>query len=590
MIIIPPNKKWAKNPSSDSTVSLLRESNLDLTSNEGKTRISPRMVITTDDTANMGVPVGFVRFNSTSTGYWTVAGSYVFKTATADPSLAFAQDAQSDTPTTCSSDTSDIIFFRKANKLVVSTDTDIYYNAGSGSWNDITGTPLTGGSPHMFTEYGNRLYVTDEFKKILSLDTSMSLSTSGPNTLSLGTYSSTNVGPFITTHLADSTKIWIFTATQQYGEFARVFTWDGATADTPLNSQGYVLDCGGIIVAVMKDDTPYAITVEGELVYFNGGTFARVHNGKLPVNRDKFLKNAFSTVNNRPIHPRGMIVTPQGKINILLNNLYEDDTYEEKLPSGIWEFDLTNTSLGWYHKNSLSLYTSSVTDYGQNLVSRVGALAYIKTPGKAGNYIAGAQIYSDASNTKEVIEIDDSADTIQKYGQLVTDKIYSGQIADTFGNMYVRFKRFLDSGDKITAKYRVDDPEPTNISITWTSTTTFTTSTNILGKEGYEVEILQGTGGNMCSHITNIAVSNSGGTFTYTATVDETHIGATGTAKARLQNWIKIGSFSNQYEDWTKFLLSKTGTWVQLKLCALFSGKDEINDIILTNNTKVSAI
>lgn len=573
---IPPNNQWTQNAQSDVLGSLGKHFNLDLSTNKGATRISPRTLITTDDITNLGVACGFVRFNAGTNGYYCVAGDRVFNTASVDPSVAFADSSSG--LTGGSDDTSDIIFFSKANTLAVSANTFVEYFTSV--WASV-GTPtLTTGTVHMMCEYASRLYVTDNYKKIVSYNTSMSgTATGNPNTFLLGTLSADNIGIRLVDIIAASDGIWILTATSQYGEPAKIYKWDGATQDDPDDE--FVLDTSGVMCGAVKDDTLYIINSEAELMVHNGGTFVRVPNGKLPVNPSKYLKNTFSSTNNRWIHPRGITVTDDGKFNILINNVYEDDTIEEKLPSGIWEFDPNNTDLGWVHKKSLSLYVNSVIDYGQVRVSRVGALKYVKTPNKAGTLLAGARLYTDASSTKEVILTDNTADTLVKYGSVATTKIFSPSIEDTFHKVIPRFKKFLDSGDTLTVKYRFDDPVATEATITWTSTTTFTTTTNVSAMLGYEVWVIQGKGSGKCAHITSI-VNNAG---TYTVTVDSVFTGATsGTAKALFQNWIKSGEYNARTVKWSPFNIGNNDSWVELKLCLQCTGTGEINDMILINS------
>lgn len=575
MMKIPPNNKWSQNSKSDVFGSLFTSWNLDLTTNTGKTRVSPRTVITTDDITNLGVASGFVRFNAGTAGYFTVAGATIFNSASVDPSSVFADSGS--TLNDGSSDTSDIIFFSKANTLAVSANTFLEYYTSS--WASV-GTPtLTSGTVHMMCEYGNRLYLTDNFKTIVSYNTSMTgTATGNPNTFSLGTLSANNVGYRIIDILAASDKIWILTATSQLGQPAKIYTWDGATQDDPTNE--YILDTSGIVAGIIKDDTLYVMTVEAELLVFNGGSFTRVENARLPVNSNKFLKNSFSSLNDRWIHPRGITVSDDGKINILINNVYEDDTVEERLPSGIWEFDLNNKALGWYHIASLSLYTSTVTDYGQNRVSRVGALTYVKTPNKDGLFLVGAQLYSNASSTKEVIMTNNTDDDIQKYGYAVTTKIYSSEIEDSWNIITARIKPLLSATDKIVLKYRFVEETATSISITWVNTTSFTTTTDVSAMVGDEVEVLQGTGSGKCAHI--VSVTGSG---TYTVTVDETFTGVTtGTAKARVVSWVKLGpGFSKQNMSSATFPIGRSATWIQIKICLQFTGKDELDDLVLVS-------
>lgn len=302
---IPANRTWTNIQDSDVYGSLNGSFGLDLNTNKGSTRLWPRMVVGTDDITDLGVPVGFERFNSGGAGFWTVAGGYVFKSASVDASAVFVKDAQSGTPNNvCSSDTADIRFFRSANKLVVTSENDIYYNSGSSAWSDVTGTPLTGGSVHMMTEFDEHMYITEEMKKIWSVDTSMTLATTGTRTFKLDTYTSSNIGLFITTIERTSDKIWIFTVNGAVGQVGRVFTWDGVTQDTPDTEEGYILDSAGVMAAVIIADVPFIINTEGRFQNFNGGTFVDLPNGKLPIRNDKYLKNTISTINNRWIHPK----------------------------------------------------------------------------------------------------------------------------------------------------------------------------------------------------------------------------------------------------------------------------------------------
>lgn len=586
---LPVNGKWTQNPDSDRDGSLKSSFNLDLNTNKKHTRVSPRMIITTDGISNLGTAVGFSRFNGGSgeNGFFTVAGDRVFSSNAVDASATFA--ASSGSATTHSSDTADIKFFGAANKLVTSMQTTFQSNNGSG-WTAVSGTNLTSGTPHMMTEYGNRMYCTDDFKKVISLDTSMNTTLSGTYTFTLNSLSSSNVGLAFSQILGAKSAIWLFTINYALGLPARVFLWDGVTDSTPLNSQGYILDSGGVWCAILINDTPYIINTEGRLQYFAGETFVDVENGRLPIDKNKFLKNSFSGVNNRPIHPNGMQLYPDNKIRIFVNNQYEDDTYDEFFQAGIYEFDLKNTALGWYHIETPSLYTSTVTDYGQGRIARVGGLFYAKSnfSTATGVNLIGAQVYTDASSTKYIIATDNTADTIQKYGYLVTGKIYPQP--DQYGNVpiesiwqkvFIRHKKLLDGADSITIKHRTEEISPVEATITWTSTNTFTTTTDVSALIGYEVEILQGKGGGKCAHI--VSVSGSG---TYTVTLDDTFTGASsGTAKARFQNWKKIGTNTKQTVQWFEGMIGYTAPWIQFKVCMQFTGKNEIDDIVVVSNT-----
>jgi hypothetical protein len=328
----------------------------------------------------------------------------------------------------------------------------------------------------------------------------------------------------------------------------------------------------------------------GSLLVFNGGSFVEI--ARLPALHNVFLKNSWSKVSNRWIHPTGMALINR-KINILINNENSDNggTINENLSSGIWEYD---PKIGLYHKHSVSYYddtSGSITDYGQNRISSVGSLAELKltnpinaggtaTSTANGTLMAGVTYYTDSSTTKSRILIDDSNDTVQKYGYFVTPWIESQNIKDSWQKIALKYKQFLSSTDKIVMKYQMRNTTPSEITITWVNTTSFTTTTNVLGKEGYEVEIIQGTGSGMCAHISRIDWDNTN----YTVTLDETFTGVTtGTAKARLQAWTKFTSISNQTTESTVMTLGKISERIRIKVCMLFTGKNELHQLAIIN-------
>lgn len=581
---LPPNGKWISSGRSDRQGSLWSSFGIDFISNPGAMRVSPRTIITTDGITDLGVPVAFQTFTDQSSGTaysWCVAGGYVFRTGVSGGyQNAFAKDSSTGTPNnTCSSDTSDIAYYGKDWMVVTSTD-DVYrYNASTGQWND--GSNVLGGGVHMICVYGTLFYVTASAgTKIYSFAPANynSITTTGGNSLNLAN-KSWNVTS-ITTIKPTLSRIWIGTLNQSENG-CYMFAWDGATANDP-NEAYLIPDASGILACEIKNDVPWIIDNNARLLVFNGGSFVEPHTiglayGRLPVKNAKFLKNSLSAVNDRWIHPNGMKLV-DGRFNILINNEYNDNgaTIEENIASGLWEYD---TQIGWYHKQPLSLYTNSITDYGQNRVSRVGAIYANKhstTNSSAnGTMLIGAQLYTDASTTKNVILIDDSNDTVQKYGYYVTSWIRSSQIKDITNQIHTTYRKFLNAGDKIIIKYRHYKDVPTEITLTWTSTSTFTTTTDVSAMVGYEVEILQGKGGGKTAHISSVT-----GSGTYTVTLDDTFTGASsGTAKARVQSWKKSGEITSTTDQNTPLPLGgNTEPMVQLKVCMQFTGQDEIYD------------
>lgn len=594
MIKIPANGQFIQTNRSDIFGSMVGSFNLDITTNFGKQRVT-RTIQTASQNGNGTVisnsslsnyPVGFRVFNDGGGAkIWTVAGSRVHKSGSAiSPAASFAVDATSGTPTTCNSEASDIEVFNEALYVTTYSGGDKLFKY-TGSWSE-NGTGLgSQSSPHMMTVYGARLYMIGNGPNVIySMNTSDTIATSSTNTLTLPT------GFRITFLRSGSNRIWIGTiASTGKGS---VFEWDGTSTQA---TRSYRLEAQGAMACVIKDDIPYVVDTNGILLTYSGGTFVEL--ARLPVN-DVFLSLATNVLNNRPVHPNGMTVV-NGRINILLNNLLGDSggSIAEFCPSGIWEYD---SEIGLYHKHSLS-YTSfggnTITDYGQNRLSGVGALSEMKLTNSAsnstGNLLAGAVVYTNASSTDAGIWTNDLFDPVtgsagekatQAFGYFVTTKISSSAVQDTWQKLYAFHEKFLTATDKIIVKYRTSKTKPVEASITWLNTTAFTTTTDVSDYVvGDEVEITQGTGGGLCAHI--IAIQEGSGS-TYIVTLDETFTGVTtGTAKARFQKWRKAGVIQDS-STFDKVNIGVDSDTIQLKIAMLSTGKNEIRELALINQVK----
>jgi hypothetical protein len=286
-----------------------------------------------------------------------------------------------------------------------------------------------------------------------------------------------------------------------------------------------------------------------------------------------------------------------GRINFLIGGVALDNTASslEFAPSGVWEYD--DITQGLYHKYSLSytpVLSTTVYDYGQNRIYIPGGLSEMRhsstSVSATGNIIAGAVIYTNATTTDAGVFVNDTLEAgtaaVQKAMYIVTSKFESSQIQDMWNRVLVRHKPLISAADDISVKWRLTLPDPVEITITWVNNSSFTTSTDISAYEGYEVEILQGTGSGRCAHIDD--VSESGGV--YTATLDETYSNVTGTAKARLQNWTKIPLEIDQTLHIHEFSIGEASEEIQLKVCCLFKDRDELDEVIMVNTTYQPAI
>lgn len=579
---LPPNNNWTQKNNTEGFGSLWASKNLDLTSKIGVTRVSPRMIlnVSSSDLSNLGV-LSAVEYFRTSSGFvWAAAGSRMFY-STAGPNTTFIQDATGSTPTNLSSNQTDIKVFN--GKLhVTGATTSIYTLSSGGAWGTSSDSLTDSGGLHQMTYFRaqNKLYIVDDNNKSIgSLNTSDVYPDLGLQyTLEDLCDNNANIISCIT---SNSTRIWI--GTISFTGYTYIYSWDGSQTSGP--NEAYLIPTKGILSMVILNEIPHALDVEGRLWAFNGGTFVDID--RLPLDTDTW-GSYFGQVVNRPVHYNGMRVV-NGRINVLLNASLWDtsDTIKPNFTSGIWERD---PDIGFYHKYSLGLSKSggTINDFGAERLGDIGALGYVDVPDNEftagsvnGKVICGAEYYSDATNTLKGLFYNDSDDTLQKYGYLITEPIYSPEILDNYVSLYARHKKLLDADDFVALKYITEELNPTEFTIEWVSDTDFITSTDPTSYEvGNEVEIVQGPGAGKSGHIT--AIQEQATESNWLVSLDETFTGVSGnTAKARFDIWKKAASRSDQTVQFSKFPIGTSSAWIRLKLCMQFKGKDELKDLDL---------
>lgn len=615
--LFPQNGLYKQTNRSDVLGSLWSTFNIDLQKNVGVMMGGNKMKLAIDSgtLGTMGCPVAFANFDGLM---WSVTGSTVSKTsANVITTNNWSADTSTGYQTTYSSDTSDMLVFN--GELVVSGSSGGHIfskasnGAGTGAWTDRGS--VSGGSRSnklLYFKKFDRLYtVTDSGTKIKSFDTSWSLSSSGNYTL---TTLISGISGVISTIACTSDSIWIAVVRPTSGSYdsaidkAVIYQWDGYSEQY---TNKFDINAQGCVAITIINDRPYALDSNGVLLEYNGG-FSEID--RLPLGRD-VLTQAVGSSNDRFIHPNGMISTKNGTIKMLINNKLGDNagSIKENLPSGIWEW---SKETGLVHCSSLSympLFDTTITDFGQNRISRAGALynanLYSTSSSGKSTLICGATYFNNASGTINGIFVDAPTPTDnsatpegQKRGYMVSTWLNAVEIEDIFNSIYPLHKKFLNSTDKLIFKYRLDAEDPIETSITWVNTTSFTTTTDVSayaptatgfdGTYGGEVEITQGTGGGACVHITNVS-ENAG---TYTVTVDNAVTGVTtGTAKARFQKWVKLLTddgleVTGQVLKYAMLPISKNSTRIQVKMVYEFTGDNEFHRFILTHTPLITAI
>lgn len=588
-------KRFIQNNRSDTypLVNIWSTFNIDFTSNLGTIRVSPRMrlVSSTADDANLGVPVAFRYFSSK---IWAICGSRMF-TNSGETDDTFSLDATSSVPTNFDADESDLEIF---NGTLCATATNGLWSCDGSAW--TSRDSLNTGNAHVMTYFKkfDRLYYSNLSDNILSINNAWVTADPGADyAISLSTDSNQYT---ITSIKATSDAIWIGVVNRSNkGSGGKVLQWDGIsqsiTREYPLsNTQG----CMALAIDPVTD-TPVAMGSDGILYGFNGSGFQEI--GRLPFDQNTPY-NIDDTDNERFIHPNGMFFTSNNTLLALVNNRRNNSSQSviENMPSGIWEW---NRDVGLTHRQSVSynpVSSETITDFGQNRVARVGALASMRIPSTNANMdgtmLAGVTYYTNASSSSSGIFTDNSLDTIRKSGYFVTGWMDSDEIEDTWNKIWAKYRRLLNDSDRIVVKYRLEEEAPTSTDITWVNTTSFTTTTNISAYApesgqtyGGEVEILRGTGGGTCRHITNVS-ENAG---TYTVTIDTAVTGVTtGTASARFQKWVKTipspDTTSHEIEKsvngYTGLPVGVNSPRIEVKVYMEWTGKNEFRRLGIYSN------
>ena len=553
--------------------------NCDLYTNKGKIRVSPRGMF---NTATDDVPVAIRAFSNTNVLCWAaIAGKYVYFSSSLNPSSTFTKDTNSSTPTTGSILYSDMEIFNGKLYVTTGTNTQYYFN-GNTTWSTIS--VGTGNCNNNLCVYNNRMYMTDAFTNVISWNTSNIVATIG-NQFTISTTTANNYyQSFVTFIRVAQNRIFIGTMSNAGGK-GYVYIWDGVSPTT-FDKQ-IELKSTGALSCVVWNDIPYIMDTRGFLLKYNGATFEPV--AQLPLYNRRLLTGATYSNNNRFIHPNGMTIS-WDRINILVNNAV-DTGIEPYCPSGVWEYD---PSVGLYHKYSTTnttVGTTTITDYGQNYVTSVGALADANIYSDASAY-AGTLLWGCSSTFAAGISTNDSKNTTQKWGYIITPEMYSENIESMWGMLYARYGKLLNSADEIVIKYRSIIDIPTEQSITWVTTSSFTASSSVLAlgyAVGDEVEIVKGYGGGKSAHITTISANG------LTIGLDDTFTGVgTNTATARFTHWVKLGTITPtttlkpQFSKFS-FPINNNDTKIQVKVCMQFLGNDEFEQIQVVEKPEVTA-
>jgi hypothetical protein len=552
--------------------------NCDLTYEKGKMCISPRTILTTDSVQDalsswQGSPVGFKYFDTK--WFTVVTGGVMLNDGT--PQGKFAFDTGSGRPTTtCNSGYSDLEVF--GSVLLVTTTDKLFSKVtvggtGTGGYTERRTFATPSATPsHMLCVRNDRAYWVDSRGQIFSMDTAFTTVTTTGQTYTFKVPDNHDV-IFMRPH---SAGIYIGTLDPNGGS-GYVYDWNGVTANTWQNR--YKVNAQGALAGELDDNgILHVMNSDGVLLKFTGGGF--IEAGKLPVKRDLLYKATSVIINDRFIHPNGMDFI-DGNLSLLINNRLNSTSevkYRENIHSGIWEFD----GVSLYHKYSPSYTTSTtITDYGQTTLESVGGLSncsdiFETLDNKKGNFLAGAKYYINATGSSFGIWTDNYYDTLEKAGFFQTVQIRASEVKEMWQKVTTLY--IPTQGFRFVVKYRTEREPHVDMNITWTGTNTFTT-TQVGLSVGDEITIIQGTGSGRIAHISNVSFS----TPNFTVTLDEEITGVTGTARARKENWKKIGTITSTESKFSEEGIGQPDTLVEIKVAMLGIGELTIDELVLDN-------
>lgn len=317
------------------------------------------------------------------------------------------------------------------------------------------------------------------------------------------------------------------------------------------------------LAACILDGIPHTVNGKGQLLVYNGASFQQVDALPCFYSSRRWTESAVGTL-PAVLHRNGMTVI-DGQIHMLIKPILDSSNNNilEEMPGGIWVYDKDH---GLYCKYTLGQYRGTNNDWGSRTLSSVGALC--ETTIEKGRLLAGASIWLDGQITaRPGIIISDVASTSNQRGHFVTVQMQGSEVSNFWTELVSKFKRLENSTDVIIIKARTDINPLTSFkwtNITWTSTTTFTSTTadyaNVSG--GEEIEIMAGKGAGATAHVLSISVLAG----TYTVTLDEAIPNVSGTARAAINNFQKLGSITDQNINDRFFQILRDAPWVQIKI------------------------
>lgn len=154
-------------------------------------------------------------------------------------------------------------------------------------------------------------------------------------------------------------------------------------------------------------------------------------------------------------------------------------------------------------------------------------------------------------------------------GSIITTKIFSNDIQDTWQYINSKYNYLFQGNDKIFPKFRTADVMNYPLSVqavcTWVNPTTFTTAADLSSvQNGDELEICSGRGSGCCAHVMSTTFASG----TWTVILDDSVPGVVAGDifnDAFFDNWTKLITVTSSSPPFSKNPVSRVAKWIQAK-------------------------
>lgn len=246
--------------------------------------------------------------------------------------------------------------------------------------------------------------------------------------------------------------------------------------------------------------------------------------------------------------------------------------------------DLTSSGSG-----STFLLPVSFYDYGATHMDRVGAIGSFGRLAKGHENLIFSGDYNLATSDDNKDALCILSPFLTSTGHLISPKVFSSGIDEKWQEIYL-YHTPLKTGEEIKIKYRnrIVEGLPSfvpnlsgvvaNSPATWTSTTTFTTSSDLADVKNYfdtkssvedlEVEIVAGAGGGQTTRVT--AISEASGVYTVTVADALDGVANTYVSHILFNTWKVIhtanSSSLTNARGYSIARIDTVSTWIQFKI------------------------